>query len=338
MSDGRPKRPLDHAAVQAANEKVWAEFPELKGRQLNMSDSDYKYRRAWREAYQGEVEKKTCPKKPVTDAAITGCSPTTTPLSKEEWQKRSLAAAGIDKSKWDPEKGFEYNQENVKKVYAYYTGLYNQNPKLLWAGMAKLAGGTVYGGLENGLVMKAAAGAFGLPGQIAQGQAQFVENKLVGMQQDIFLDLGWQHQAYIERGICEIDAACRRGDISKRNYEAWLDINSGDPERVWRGNEALLFQEQFNVLDPSYRQIRSGLLGGPTAWVLSMMTQPPIPGGSPFTAVVPGGDVTRFQDRWQWITTDMLPAYSRLTPQDRATLINEPLEQLAARNFAAGPR
>src|SRR5947209_13345706 len=62
LSDSRPKRPLDPAAVKAANERLWAEFPELKGRQLTMSESDHKYRCAWREAYQGEVEKKTCPK------------------------------------------------------------------------------------------------------------------------------------------------------------------------------------------------------------------------------------------------------------------------------------
>ena len=224
-----------------------------------MSESDHKYRCAWREAYQGEVEKKTCPKKPVTGAAVAGCPtpPNTTPLSKEEWQKRSLAAAGIDKKTWDPSKGFESNRANVKKVYAYYAGLYNQNPNLLWAGMAKLAGGTVYGGLEDGLAKKALAEKaaslpppFGIPGQIAENQTQFVENKLVGMQQDIFMDLAWQHQAYLERGICELDAAYRRGDISKDNFDAWLDVDSGDPERVWRGNKTLLRREQYDVARP----------------------------------------------------------------------------------------
>jgi hypothetical protein len=338
LSDGRPKRPLDPAAVKAANEKVWAEFPELKGRQLTMSDSDYKYRRAWREAYKGEVDKKTCPKKPVTSGSVVPCStpPTTTPMSKEEWQKKALAAAGLDIKNWIPSAGFEANRENVKKVYAYYTTLYDQNHNLLWAGMAKLAGGTVYGGLQTGLTIKFAAGALG--GPIAVRQAQFVENKLVGMQQDIFMDLAWQHQAYLERGICELDAAYRRGDISKKNFDAWLDIDSGDPERVWRGNKALLYQEQYNILDPTYTEIRGGLLGYPTAKMLSLMTQSPIPGGKPFTEVVPGGDVTKFQDRWQWIETDMLPAYQQLSPDYRTTLINEPLEDLAARKFAAPPK
>src|SRR5262249_45634498 len=143
LSDCRPNRPLDPDAVKAANEKLWAEFPELNGRQLTMQDGDYKYRRAWREAYTGEVEKKQCPKKPVAGAAVVGCSGSrpTAPLTKAEWQKKSLAAAGIDKANWIPDKGFEYNRGNVKKVYAYYASLYNQNPNLLWAGMAKLAGG-----------------------------------------------------------------------------------------------------------------------------------------------------------------------------------------------------
>jgi hypothetical protein len=262
--------------------------------------------------------------------------PITTPLSKEEWQKRTLATAGLDMKTWVPSAGFQANRENVKKVYAYYTALYNQNHNLLWAGMAKLAGGTVYGGLQTGLVVKVAAGVAG--GTIGQGQAQFVENKLVAMQQDIFMDLAWQHQAYIERGICELDTAYRRGDISKDNFQFWLDIDSGYPQQVWRGNKALLHQEQFNVLDPTYRQIRGGLLGGPTAWMLSRMTESPIPGGKPFSEVVPGGDVTKFQDRWQWIETDMLPSYQQLTPDYRTTLINEPLEDLATRQFAAVPK
>jgi hypothetical protein len=309
-----------------------------------MSDSDYKYRRAWREAYDGALEAKTCPKKPV-GAAVAECSKTTTPLNKADWQKKSLEAAGIDESKWNPKAGFEANRENVKKVYAYYTSLYNQNSDLKWAGMAKLAGGTVYGGLETGLKAKraAAVGSEALPlplrplGGIAQGQAQYVENKMVGMQKDIFMDLGWQHQAYVERGICELEAAYSRGEISKKNIEAWRDIASGDEARVWRGNKALLRQEQFDVLDPSYKEIRGGLFGGPTSGVISKMSRSPIPGGKPFSEVVPGGDVTDFNDRWKWIEDDMLPKYQQLTPAECSTLVNQPLEDLADGKFAVAP-
>lgn len=347
MIDCRPTRPLDPDAVKAANEQIWKTFPELKGRQLTMNGDDYKYRKAWMEAYSGTVEKKTCPKKSISASSVVGCSTPSpaTPLSKQEWQKKSLQAAGIDRSTWQPDKGFEDNRNTVKKVYDYYAHLYDQNPNLRWAGMAKLAGGTVYGGLEDGLTKKALASKIsylpppaGSLGQTAADEAQFVENTIVGMQQDIFLDLAWQHQAYLERGICELDAAYRRGDISQSTYEAWLDIDSGDNKRIWQGNKTLLHREQFDILDSSYKAIRNRPLGGLDERFMSRVAQSPIPGGKPFTEVVPGGDITNFVDRWKWIDKDMLPAYQQLTPADRTTLINEPLDDLAARKFAAGAK
>jgi hypothetical protein len=44
-------------------------------------------------------------------------------------------------------------------------------------------------------------------------------------------------------------------------------------------------------------------------------------------------DITLFKDRWKWIEDDMLPAYRSLSPERRSALINQPLEELAARKF-----
>lgn len=51
MSNRRATRPLNQAAVQTANEVVWKNFPELKGRKLNMNSEDYQYRKVWMDAY-----------------------------------------------------------------------------------------------------------------------------------------------------------------------------------------------------------------------------------------------------------------------------------------------
>jgi hypothetical protein len=306
-----------------------------------MSSSDYKYRKAWREAYEGALEPKTCPKQQVTDA-VQPCPGPKPPLNKSEWQNKALAAAKIDPASWKPSDGFEANRENVKKVYDYYAGLYNENPDLKWAGMAKLAGGTVYGGLEDGLKIQRASGfAKVMPpgdiiGETVKYQARMVERNMILMQKDIFMDLGWQHQAYRERGICEIEAAFKRGDIDETNMQAWRDIASGDPMRVSRGNKALLRREQDNVLQPSYEKLRGGMLGSVRSTMLSRMAESPIPSGKPFSEAVPGGDVTDFSDRWKWIEEDMLQKYEQLTERERSALVNQSLEELAARKFSKG--
>jgi len=92
----------------------------------------------------------------------------------------------------------------------------------------------------------------------------------------------------------------------------------------------LLHREQFDVLQGLYDQMRS------RGWIegrlftdfLSDNAHSPIPGGKDFRDVVgthfdlfsigplhvgwETGDVTNFNDRWKWITRDMLPRYEKL--------------------------
>lgn len=49
------RRPLDPAAIKAANEKVWQENPELAGRDLTMDPQDAEYRREWIAAYESAL-------------------------------------------------------------------------------------------------------------------------------------------------------------------------------------------------------------------------------------------------------------------------------------------
>jgi hypothetical protein len=252
-----------------------------------------------------------------------------------EWRRRALRSAGIEPAKWQPDKGFTVNQSIVERVYAYYMGLFNRNENLLWAGMAKLAGGAVYQGLKDAQVLidsgKLGAGHNFLVGVMIV-QASALQKLLLQGQKVIFEDLAWQHEAFVHAGLPELVTAAGAGVP----VDAWRDIGSGDPGRVQRGNRALLRREQEVTLAPMYQAIRAMRDMDQIPEEMSKKAQSPIPGGKPFRTVVPGGDLTVFADRWKWIETDMLPAYERLTPGRRRQLVNTPLVDLAARRWPPG--
>lgn len=261
-------------------------------------------------------------------------------VSKEEWQLRAMAAAGIDPNDWDPSKGFEANKENIKKVYALYAKWYLENPDLKWAGMAKLAGGSVFGGLvqmqdeKPGWISSVLVPIYFVPKGI---QMEKVEKIFVEMQKNIFMDLGWQHQAYKEGGLPALTASYERGDLSLANYEAWVKIATGDENAKWEGNGALLLKEQSEILPPDYERIQDMWGGGFITDNISENTASPIPGGKSFQELYPDGDVTNFEDRWKWIQDHMLPEYRALGDDYTKTLVNQPLEELGERKFAPRP-
>jgi hypothetical protein len=123
--------------------------------------------------------------------------------------------------------------------------------------------------------------------------------------------------------------AMRKGDFSA------VTTALQDPlTRVRSGNTWLLFREQHKTLSPMFDEVRShnGPEGDLFTWVLSHLSKSPIPGGRPFDDVVPGGNITDFQDRWDWITTDMMPTYQQLlrdNPQLAQQLIDTPVAERA---------
>jgi hypothetical protein len=256
-----------------------------------------------------------------------------TSVTVAEWQQKAMAAAGIDPGKWDPSKGFEANRENIKKVYALYAQWFLDNPELKWAGMAKLAGGSVYAGLENLIKERP---SYGLR-DIVVPILIYDKGKRVQMQKNIFMDMAWQHQAYVEGGLSALGSAYARGDLSAAEYEAWTKIASGDAKQVWAGNHYLLLREQSEILPPDYERINDMWGGGTIASQISDNTQSPIPGGASFRSLYPDGDVTDLGNRWRWIEDHMLPEYKSLGEAYTRTLVNQPLEELAERKFAPRP-
>src|SRR5215469_5172877 len=73
MTYRRAERPLDPNAVATANQQLWSQFPELKGRQLT-PDDDVKYRSYWMDQYEqagGAIQKpKPLPPKTPTQPCV----------------------------------------------------------------------------------------------------------------------------------------------------------------------------------------------------------------------------------------------------------------------------
>lgn len=283
-----------------------------------------------------------------------------TDLTRKDWEERALRAANIDIKSWDPSKGFAHNKETLQRVYAFYATLYNRNSNLRWAGMAKLAGGEVYRALQDELqpIITAAKienkSPFGpdpLGGRASRaamnfnvGYAKGLQVKLLEMQKDIFHDLAWQHQAFVEGGLSALETANKRRELSNELLQAWRYIASGNEMKVRSGSYALLRREQFEILQGGaadkghYRQIRDIPDFDQIIRMMSDKALSPIPGGTLFKKVVPGGDITIFNDRWSWITKDMIPAFERLSPSYLKQLVNLPLEHLARRKFPTPPK
>ena len=276
------------------------------------------------------------------------------------WTIRALQAAGIDPRAWIPRYGFRQNMDNINKVYEYYASLYLANPRLRWAAMAKLAGGEVYRGLEDELQPQidfAAALDDNDPRTIGlndlyEAYAGSMILILLEMQQDIFFDMAWQHEAYRTEGISAIRMAFERDEISFETYKAWLDIDSGDEERIWEGNKNLLRREQGLILEGGEEYFGRAFAGGQTRKFqahyarirnipdygmipddMSAEALSPVPGGTRFSKSVRGGDITLFKDRWKWIETDMFPKFKAMAVADLRRLLAMPVSTLAKRKF-----
>lgn len=243
---------------------------------------------------------------------------------KEAWQQFMFAKAGITAEDISGYRDFSpKNQAVMQNVYGYYTDLFIANPDLLWAGMAKLAGNSVWNGLQMGDEFKRVAPGYGQTKLI-----DTMQQELVRMNLEILMDLGWVHEAYVTGGIDELERAYGGKLLRESVYSAFKDIHEGklggDQNRINKGNAALLEREQKVILERGYLELARlqdiGLAQG-----MAKNSNSPIPGGKHFLDVVPGGDLTNFDDRWRWIETDMLPKWLAFSPQMRATMVQKPL-------------
>ncbi len=229
---------------------------------------------------------------------------------------------------------------------ASYQKAFDQAPsKLLWAGLAKLAGGVVYKGLQtvsglrlndeawlaatlrghNSLARVIIQSTSGYQSREAAFQNEwFLEREFLTMHKAIFEDLAWQHEAYLQEGLPALTLLnlAEPGALPSKLVLAWKQIDSGLAPYVNLGNETLLRREQSDILQRYYDEIGEVPLG----LALSLQAKPPLPGGRSFEDVEgPGGNIANFGDRWNWIKSDMLPAWEAMSASARQVLVDSPL-------------
>jgi hypothetical protein len=206
--------------------------------------------------------------------------------------------------------------------------------EFLWAGLGRMAGGPVVGGLD------------GDPGFIAS-------NIMVRIGRDIFFDLAWLHEAYLDHP----SEAIKLGHLHDRfnRYPAYFNGAPGSvhafPSRsygaaynkittgmVSEGNQDLLENEQWSIIQPHYDFLRNGLLS--LSGLVSPFTNNVHPYHRAFLVDIPLGNILIAEDRWHWITltNGMLQRWWDIGVTERTRLVSLPFGDICAGRFDAPGR
>jgi len=239
-------------------------------------------------------------------------------------------AFGQKDGSWNPELGFKPNEQIIRRLYDYYQATYKvKSDKFLWAGLGRMAGGAVLGGLLTP----------GLP------DPSFLSDTMVLIGKAIFLDLAWQHELFLEDPQKAINMA-REHDArfpAKTKYEvAWTKIASNTIAEVTEGNRMLLENEQFTIIQPLYDRIKQAsewftplLFSKTSAFTLNVH-----PYHLPFAESFPttrNADVTVANDRWEWITKQdgMWDKWIRIPADERSRLADLSMDDLLTRRWGS---
>jgi hypothetical protein len=261
---------------------------------------------------------------------------------KEALLERAFQHAGIDRQTWHPDRGFDANQRTVGAVYDYYGQLFLGHPHLRWAGMASLIGPSFYAGFKDLRLVpdtghRALLRMLRWPWQRGSRRVEvagFYETTFLRMQKKIFEDQAPMHEAYIAHGLPEIRELYDARIIDVATLQAWQEIDAGrgtsDLALIDRGNRALLFREQFDIIDRFYLQMlrHHGPEGRVFTYLLTLAGAPSIPGAHSFPERFPlaliarlvrftlslrtplaNGNIAIFANRWKLIEDDTLPRY-----------------------------
>lgn len=159
----------------------------------------------------------------------------------------------------------------------------------------------------------------------------FALGSILVMQKNIFSDLMPMHQAYVTEGLPALEEMHRAGLFGTDVLGAWRDIASGDDDRIARGNAALLQREQGVVIRDQWDVLRAykGDVGEAITYASTVAGSPsvagvvpprsfrpievsaPLPDGrtATLTTPLPSWNWSVYDDRWDYITTQLLPKY-----------------------------
>jgi hypothetical protein len=235
-------------------------------------------------------------------------------------------AFGNKDVKWEPEDGYQANRARILQLYTYYQHTFDANQgQFLWAGLGRMAGGAVVGGLD----------LFSNAPYIDPG---FLTTTMVRIGKEIFLDLAWQHEAFLADAANAMRLV-REHDVrhaAKVSYAAaWEKIISENTEAIAEGNRMLLENEQFSIIQPYYNQLRRNIDSAWFARHIRAFTGNIHPYHRDFLTVFQSGDVTLYADRWQWIMEPggMWEKWVIMPHEERARLVSLSMDELIGKRW-----
>jgi hypothetical protein len=168
--------------------------------------------------------------------------------------------------------------------------------------------------------------------ELTSSDMDYIIGEILVMQKAIFCDLMPMHQAYVDGGLPALQEMADAGVFGPEIMDAWRDIASGEPARIAAGNEVLLHREQLTVIGERWDAVRTyrGNLGEALTYATTMVGSPSVGGVQPmrswrpihFTRQLAGGktaqvtvplpdwDWSNFDERWDYITDQLLPGYT----------------------------
>lgn len=260
------------------------------------------------------------------------------PLTQQQYRQRAYQRAFGDQGEdWIPARGYRANRARIVKLYEYYRTLFNDRPeRFLWAGLGRMAGGAVVGGLDF---------MTGFP----LSDPTPISTTMVEVGKAIFDDLAWLHEAYMDDAAHAVvlAAAWDLARNARRKYaEAVAQIASGIPALVAEGNKALLEIEQYSIIQPLYDRLRPPSPEWGVFRIARTATSNVHPYHRDFLTSFSNlvvKDITLFADRWEWITLPggMWEKWAEgyrgagigINDAERARLVNLPFDRILRRDF-----
>jgi|GEM_PF-932391 len=192
------------------------------------------------------------------------------------------------------------------QITCAYASIYHQNPtKFKWAGLAAIVSGKI------GIQTTRDDFWFDLFGF---EPLQFEQDILAG-NKAVFEDIFWQHLAFQEGGMQEMEKIFCVGGISLEVYRSWLKVAQDEAPLVWEGNRDLLLHEQQNVLQDLIYTPHASMWSAiqtydelPNVFTDKILVSP-VPNHE---VVFPSNrSIENFWHRWNWIEDVILPAWEK---------------------------
>lgn len=253
--------------------------------------------------------------------------------------------------------GYGKNIERASEYYDFYAQMWNMDPAMSWAGLARVVGGQVVSGISDAQWGIRAQPGFidlgGWLGDVPKADIEAFQLELLRGGRAIFRDVGWQHYAYNASGLGALqyvfDTQGVEESLPELVLDGWKLIDEGDREddadKILAGSLEIARYEQNVVIVETYNQLEA-IGNGLLVNAMSYLAENPVPGGDHYRDVVGLGSLlSNTEKRWNWVTAGLpgfphpgsngvLNAWVDLGPGVQAERVNEDL-RINARRFSA---